>query len=505
LRSRAIDGRPTGSKPFRISTIKLANLADTAPDFAADGRARELIALLASGGDARITLDPASGFNRYMSTPYPCAVLAYASSTANDMSPAAFGHLLEQQADGSGREGYAERLDGLRDRLRRAYGLEGDTAIVFAPSGTDLEYVALAAARGKAPEGIHNVLLGADEVGSGCIHSAHGRYFAQETALGRTAVPGEPVAGLGSVSLADIPVRCEQGLPQDSTAISDAIAQEIELARAGRRHALVHVVHGSKTGLILPEMAELEGLRAQYGDNADFVVDACQARIDAETVNAYLARGMIVFLSGSKFMGGPPFSGFALVPRAIAAAAAALPAGFAQIFRRAEWPADWAGRDILADEGNPGLTLRLEGSIFELERFAALPQARVARAIDGFVKAVRSELVEPLGLDIVATHGEAGAARQNPIEMRTLVTLDLSAIQGLETYEDARKLHRSMALAGVRLGQPVQCVRRGGVWGPTMRVCLSMPQFSDLDAKGGSLEDQLALDMQRIARELAAA
>ena len=43
------------------------------------------IALLASGGDARIILDPESGLNKYLSGPYPRTTLAYASSTANDM------------------------------------------------------------------------------------------------------------------------------------------------------------------------------------------------------------------------------------------------------------------------------------------------------------------------------------------------------------------------------------------------------------------------------------
>ena len=61
----------------------------------------------------------------------------------------------------------------------RAYGVPDDVAIVFAPSGTDLEYVALACVAGRAPAGTNAVLLGADEVGSGCIHSAHGLYFAE--------------------------------------------------------------------------------------------------------------------------------------------------------------------------------------------------------------------------------------------------------------------------------------------------------------------------------------
>ena len=40
-------------------------------------------------------LDPATGLNRYYSAPRPCDALAYASSTANDVSPAAYARAEE--------------------------------------------------------------------------------------------------------------------------------------------------------------------------------------------------------------------------------------------------------------------------------------------------------------------------------------------------------------------------------------------------------------------------
>src|SRR5947208_3573485 len=83
-----------------------------------------------------------------------------------------------------------------RGPIRAAYDLAGDVAVIFAPSGTDLEYVALACVREKGPGGTNAILLGADEVGSGCIQSAHGLYFADETALGMTVTQGDPVPGL---------------------------------------------------------------------------------------------------------------------------------------------------------------------------------------------------------------------------------------------------------------------------------------------------------------------
>jgi hypothetical protein len=470
--------------------------------------------LMTTGGDGRLFLDPETGLNRYFSAPRPREVVAYASSTANDVSPAAYARaeavLAELGAEPSP-AAYAARLEALRTRIRAAYGVAADVDIVFAPSGTDLEYVALACVAGRAPGGTHAVLLGADEVGSGCIHSAHGRYFAGETALGAQVAPGRPVPGLGGVhvELVDIPVRDRMGRVRPSHYVVERMKSLTAAARAASRHSLVHIVHGSKTGLILPSLADVDRLVAAGKNEATLVVDACQARITGRALNDYLARGAIVFVTGSKFMGGPPFSGFALVPRAFRERARALPPGLATIFRRAEWPAGWPGREILPDSVNPGLLLRLEASIFELERFQALPVAQVERVILAFHAAVRAEIVERTAARRVAPYppGQIEDADTHPIEMRTLSTLDLGAMEpGGATFADAQAWHKAMALAGVRVGQPVKCVRLpDGEWGATLRIGLTMGQITDAAARDDEDMKRMFLgDMARIRRELLA-
>lgn len=462
-----------------------------------------LVAALASGGDARITLDPASGLNRYLSAPHPREVLAYSSSTVSDISADAFAHLLARGGAGV-EEPYDARLAALRGRIRASYGIGADTEIVFAPSGTDLEYVALALALGRSAAGIHNVLLGADETGSGCIHSAHGRFFANETALVDGVAPGQDVAGMGEITLVDVPVRCPDGEAHASAGIAAAMAEGIAAARAAGKHSVVHCVHGSKTGLVLPALADLDALMAEFGADATFVVDACQARITSAAIADYLARGVIVLMTGSKFVGAPPFNGWALVPAALAARAAPLPHGFAQIFRRAEWPAGWPGADSLEDSANPALALRLEAALFEIERFQAIPMARIEAMIAAFEHALQAHLLSPLGLARV-TPG-SGDEGDSPIEMRTLATLDLSALPGLESFDAAQAAHKAMAMDGIRLGQPVKCVRVDGGWGGTMRVGLSMPQIAGWNALSDeALAAGLAADMARIADGLAAA
>lgn len=460
-----------------------------------------LIAALADGGDARITLDPATGLNRYLSAPHPRDVLAYSSSTVSDISADAFAHLLEHARERAGTP-YAARLDHLRARIRAAYGIGAEAQIVFAPSGTDLEYVALALALGRGAAGIHNVLLGADEIGSGCIHSAHGRFFADETALTGDVAPGEDVDGMGAITLVDVPVRCPDGAARSSAEIAAGMGLEIAAARTAGRHSVVHCVHGSKTGLVLPALSDLDGLMAEYGDAATFVVDACQARITSAAIADYLARGVIVLMTGSKFVGAPPFNGWALVPEPLSRGAAPLPQGFARIFRRAEWPAGWPGADVLEDSANAPLALRLEAALFEIERFQAIPMARVEAMIAAFEAALRAHLMAPLGLSRVTPGSEDDG--DSPIEMRTLATLDLSALSGLESFDAAQAAHKALALDGIRLGQPVKCVRLNGGWGGTMRVGLSMPQLTRWDGLSeDTLAGELAQDMARIGAGLA--
>jgi hypothetical protein len=468
-----------------------------------------LARLMTEGGDARIVLNPESQLNRYSSAPYPRpypnGVLALASSTANDLSAdaaafleAKFGTDAATLSDG---RSYAAFLDESRNCIRRAYQLGGETDIFFAPSGTDLEYVALFAVAGNAPEGISNLLLGSDEVGSGCIHSAAGRYFATETALGVAVTPAQPVEGMTHIELGDFPVRDALGTAHDSEGIAAAMEPKVAGAIANGLHPLVHIVHGSKTGLVLPHLEEIDALIAKFGDAVSFVVDACQARITTTAIHDYLARGIIVFLTGSKFMGGPPFSGFALLPAGMTRNAAPLPAGAAKIFRKAEIPVGWAGRDALDDSGNAGLALRLAASLFELERFQQLSVADVARLVAAF-SAATDALAIRLNVRKVgaAAPSEADETSEHPIEMQTLVTLDLChgadgrQLRNID-FDGATAIHKALIGQGVRLGQPVKCVKLAdGRWGATLRIGVSMPQLVRLSA----------LDDAEVAAEFAA-
>ncbi len=474
----------------------------------------ELADWMTRGGDARIVLDPATALNRYHSAPYPRDVLAFASSTANDLSADAMEFLEAEFAGGANDlesgDIYAAYLGKLRGRIAAAYNLPAGTDIFFAPSGTDLEYVALLAVAGRKPNGIANLLLGADEVGSGCIYSAAGRYFANETALVDGVKPGDAIEGLPPIEMGDFPVRNTEGEAFDSETLVNQMEAAIANALAEGRYPLVHVVHGSKTGLVLPHLDDIDRLKARFGSEVAFVVDACQARITTQAIHDYLTRDIIVFLTGSKFMGGPPFSGFALLPNGVAGSAAPLGSGMAKVFRRAEVPTGWAGAEALPDSGNAGLALRLSASLFELERFQKLSIDRVTRVVAAFNQAA-GKLAEQLhARKVAATPAEdAYEEIEHPIEMQTLVTLDLchdgsGEVSRTLDFDSAVAIHKAMTADGVRLGQPVRCVKlTDGRWGATLRVGLSMPQVVRLDGVGDTeMGEWLQRAMDRIAAAL---
>ncbi len=456
--------------------------------------------MLTSGGDRRIWVPAGGDINIYGASPFPRDLLGYSASTANDISLGAFEHLRNvvvnwQLGHALGGAAYATALDVLRMRIRSAYHLDSEVDIVFAPSGTDLEYVALHLARARSGQPVTNILLGADEVGSGCLLSAQGRYFASETALVERFDKGAAVAGLSDTFVTDIPVRGAGGQPKSSSEIGEAIANAARAAHAQNRHPLAHIVHGSKTALVLPDIATVDALRQNFSDTLSLVVDACQARISAASLNAYLERGATVLMTGSKFMGGPPFSGFAIVPRSMASDQS-LPTGLSNIFRRGEWPSDWAGCDALPADANPGLLLRLEAALFELDRFAALTPKSCHTVISGFVRTVQN-CAHELGARLIMSNADGA---DHVLENATLATLDLSVLPCQPDFAMAQRWQRVLAARGIRVGQPVKCVKlTDGRWGGTLRLSLSMPLIVALAGlEPSAMQSKLNQDMQRI-------
>ena len=481
--------------------------------------------LMALGGDARITLDEQSGLNAYGCAPKPMPAISYASSTASTVSAGAFAQArafhfrLQQEARKRPvATVYADAMEEARRRLRALYGVGDDVDIAFGPSGTDLEYLVLATAMRDARK-VRNIIVEVDEVGSGCLNAQQGRYFAPRTALGQKVATGEPIPGFApdALSTDTVSIRSADGSLRDAGEREQALVETLARSIAAGERPLLHAVHRSKTGLIAPSPQVLERLAGCFGGDVDIIVDACQGRISPEMVRDYLALGAVVFVTGSKFVGGPPFSAFALVPSAIGrrmTSGAAAPEGLGAFFARGEMPLSWRSMDeVLPRVTNFGLLLRLECGLFELSRLLAYPEEAVNKAITAFAEAVHS-LPPEAPLQLLPEDGMPDEGL-HPLDRNMLYTFRLTPRHprsGAElSIEDARAIYtmlyrdmsarfsdprdKMIAAETCHVGQPVRCLRGAdGQWAPTLRLSLSAPQVSAV----AGLDDKALLERFRI-------
>ena len=500
--------------------------------------------LMSAGGDDRITLDEQSGLNSYGCAPEPIRAISYSSSTASSVSAPAYAHahavhhqlrlaVAESEIEDSV---YSRFLHGARSRIRQVYGLNSDVDIAFGASGTDLEYLALALAL-QSKQHVTNIVVEVDEVGSGCLYSQAGQYFADRTALGIRVKKGIhlPDFGPDRISVETLKTRTDDGPVRndaDYTAVLVRTAGRI-VATGGR--PLVHIIHRSKTGIITPSLSAVDALLEAYGDAIDLVVDACQGRISPETIAAYLNRGASIFLTGSKFIGGPPFSAWALVPARLSKrmkGGNSAPSGLGHFFARGDMPTGWCDTDeVLPRRSNFGLLLRLEAGLFELERLLAMPLDRVDAVILAFGTALRTlpdsmpfRVIEGASDDPAAGDHVMGPLPEHPFDRKMLYVVEimdrLPTTDAPLDIDQARALYRALYtdMSGAfvdpgdvltageicHLGQPVKCLKLpNGQWAPTLRLSLSAPQiFEMIGLDPQRLLERFTADIERIAAKV---
>ncbi len=493
--------------------------------------------LMSQGGDDRITIDERSGLNAYGCAPSPMTSVMYSSSTASAISADAYRHvqayhfrLRQRLQQETAHDIYAGELEEARSRIRAAYRLSRTTDIAFGPSGTDLEYLALALAL-QSGQPVCNLVVEVEEVGSGCQFSQAGKYFAPRTAQGKAVAKGDPLPGFAPerISVRTLKMRSDTGPVQGCRAHGEALSHAIAEALERGQRPLLHVIHRSKTGIIAPDLAELDALSGRFGGRIDVVVDACQGRISPDAIEGYLRRGAMVFITGSKFFGGPPFSAFALVPPRLSQRMNgdhAAPTGLADFFALAEMPGAWrACRSILPRSANFGMLLRLEAALFEIGRFFALPDDRAEAVIKAFNAAI-GKLGSDLPFQLVdaATADDLRGHDPSPLDRKMLHVVELT-LPDPHTgkpldFDQARALYRLLyhdisahfanpddiltASEICHLGQPVRCLwRADGTAAPTLRFALSAPLIASLS---GLDREELALrfhsDIERVGRKL---
>jgi hypothetical protein len=236
------------------------------------------------------------------------------------------------------------------------------------------------------------------------------------------------------------------------------------------------------------------------GGTVTVVVDACQMRLGAPAMRAYLERGYLLQVTGSKFYCGPPFCGALILPDAIAGRLVAcdpVPAALQAYSGWREWPARLAGHALdLSNAFNPGLLARWRAALAEAEVYARVPAGARRDALTAFARDTAAE---------IAAHPELEAVEADPFEraalgvedefagVRTVLPFLLLAGDGRPLpLEDAKRAHRLLmqdlsqllpdapgAGASVHLGQPVKMGHASGVTTGALRLCASARTVTD--------------------------
>src|SRR6202165_901811 len=213
---------PASGTTFRLySAEELVSQARPRPLSAMTDLFVPLDRLLSCGGDARLSIAPASRVNEYGCQPFPCPdTLSFASSTAPSISARAYDRVsnaresLMQSAIAIGIDAaFDARIETMRQRLKAYLGLSQTEADVgFSPSGADAQLQALFLARAPCGPALATVVVAADQTGSGTAETARGHHFSAATANGCRVRKGEPIAGLGrAVASGGLPLFDERG------------------------------------------------------------------------------------------------------------------------------------------------------------------------------------------------------------------------------------------------------------------------------------------------------
>ena len=492
-----------------------------------------LESLLTAGGDPRLNVDPVRLLNRYScrSWPNPEALL-FASSTASNISERGFAAAatgrqrllratrLTDLANACQRE--AERL---RDAIRTIWRLErSGVDIVFSPSGTDSEVHALYVAQAVLGGPLVNVIVAADETGSGVGEAARGRHFSSSTAQGEAVSKGERIPGFAAdISNISIPLREKDGKLRSHSTIDEAVTAAVAESAAAGKSVVLHVMDSSKFGWSGPSSECVRQIRKRWGHSVQVVVDACQMRLSRPRLAAYLSQGSMVLITGSKYFAGPPFSGALFVPPNVSALMEridSIPDGLRLYTNSNDWPVRWRGvRANLPSRPNVGQLLRWCAAVEEMKAYFAVPESYRLPALQVFASTVEQLIaarpnLEPLpacegaapqafGVGPLAPDGLAG----QEIEPRTIFPFFVRRQGKRLSVDDCTRIYRSlhcdmtnllsqpasiahqqMAMASCHIGQTVPVPdEMQGVVG-TLRISASARVVSETWRTSGETE-----------------
>jgi hypothetical protein len=342
-------------------------------------------ALMMSGGDLRLNIETKNLLNVYGCRPFPRPeAFSFASSTATSVSNIAF-DLTQKQREKLIRDSfkhglakaYHDQQADLFERLKQSLHLGKNSSLIISPSGTDISLLFAGICQSLTDQPICHILVASDETGSGVPMALAGKHFADTSALNFPVKKEGSIDGFRDAEVTKIPLRNEAGALKLRQELDSEVYAAIQRAMANGCQPVLHVMDQSKLGYAAPTQDLLEQIRQEFGEKVIVLIDNSQLRMHVSRIEAYLKKGYLITITGSKFYTGPPFSGALVLPEKFAdrikKCANTLPAGFNQYYLKSEFIADTKMGSNLADGYNFGSYLRWFAALAEIERYYRIP------------------------------------------------------------------------------------------------------------------------------------
>ena len=357
--------------------------------------------LLTTGGDERLRVHwEESDLNRLRVSPRPKTEMVIRSgSTACPPTDEGFERadmlrqgLLESALKGNLPNAFSREMENVRKKIIHLLHLDrmdSPPVVITTSSGTDAEMVIVQLALALASEAtnggdstkygfpdITNIFVSVDDLDQNKLKAGSLRHIGSLTPSGRI-VSREVLEGApdGKLNLKIYPdYESQNNCLKDLDTLENGLEQLIhKIIIDEGQLAILHLVVSSATGLSFPEPEFLVRLKQQYGKKLIAVADAVQMRCDERHLAAFVESGCCVLLTGSKFMGGPPFCGAVLLPVDEAASINDLVKGIGDYISTDD--VDFRLPEIrknLPGFKNYGLLLRWNAALEDMERYYAL-------------------------------------------------------------------------------------------------------------------------------------
>ncbi len=417
------------------------------------------------------------------------------------------------------------RTEEMREELKAHLQLSAaDVEVVFSPSGTDSQLHALFLARSLLGPALTTVVVGSDQTGSGTACTARGHHFSSLTACGRPVRKDAPIDGLSGDSV-EVPLfgraRDVRARADDDAAVLDAI----DAAAANGASVLLQIMDSSKLGWRSPSEACLDEIANRWPDQVLIVVDACQMRLGRRRMRTYLDRGYMVLITGSKYFGGPAFSGALLVPTALSRSldrGEGIAPGFLDYASRSDWPKRWAAlRSRFESRPNLGQWLRWEAALEEIRTYYRVPDAFRALALRQLQAGIEGLIMLSPSLRLVGPGTKADGIEDEEFAHPTIFPFTLHSLRGPLSTDHCRVVYRALAqdlrevvggseadraIAAQRclIGQPVRLEMRDAEPTAALRLCVGARLITETwspDARAA--QQNLQRELDRIASVVA--